>query len=218
MIALYRYLFTSVLHSQLYLPPVLFFLIALSVGTSAGSGPLLHAYSFCVLAVLACTTWLTVAIINHESTIQRHLVIVTAGNARRVLAMSIAVASSGCLLMTAIGLVYPILTGRYAVTAGAISAGATAQVAVGLLGISLGLLTSRLVIPRIGVAVLTATTVLVALLIVPEASPANMLIRLLNNASSPAGIACMLAGLTAISAAVLGAATVATHLISSRRE
>jgi hypothetical protein len=217
-IALYRYLLISVLLSQRYLPPVLVFLVALFTGTSADSGPLLHAYSFCVLAVVACSTWLAVAVVNHENAIQRQVVIVTAGSAQRVLAVTVAVALTGCLFMIAVGLVYPTVTGRHVVTAGAVAAGAAAQLAAALIGISLGLLTSRLVIPRVGVAVLTAVLVLVVLLVVRDASPVGPLIRLLDRASSPASIAGRLAGLTAISAAVLAASAIATHLIARRRE
>jgi hypothetical protein len=64
--AFYRYLLRSVLLSQRYLPPTLFFLAALAVGTSSDSGPLESSYAFCVLAMLVCTTWLTVSIVNHE--------------------------------------------------------------------------------------------------------------------------------------------------------
>jgi hypothetical protein len=69
--ALYRYLLTSVLLSQRYLPPTLLFLAAMAVGTTSDNGPLESSYAFCVLAMLVCSTWLTVSIVNHEDPTQR---------------------------------------------------------------------------------------------------------------------------------------------------
>jgi hypothetical protein len=216
--ALYRYVFASVVLSQRYLPPILLFFAALAVGTSGGSGPLLHSYAFCLFAVTACSTWLTAAVVNHESPVQRQVVIVTAGSAARVLIMTVAVAFTGSLFMVALGLVYPILAGRHAVTAGVVTAGAVAELSAALLGVALGLLTSRLVIPRLGVAVLVGVGVFLVLAIVRQVSPLAALVRLLDNASAPAAITGQLAGLTAISAAVFAAAAMAAHLVASRRE
>ncbi|MEI8409867.1 MULTISPECIES: ATP-binding cassette domain-containing protein [unclassified Kribbella] len=82
-IAFYRYLLISVLLSQRYLPPTLIFLAAMAVGTTSDSGPLQESYAFCVLAMLVCTTWLTVSIVNHEDPTQRKITLVMLGGSLR---------------------------------------------------------------------------------------------------------------------------------------
>jgi hypothetical protein len=217
LIALYRYLLAGSVQSQRYVPPTLVFLAALSVGTSSDNGPLLRTYSFCVAAVLACSTWLTVTVVGQEHPVQRQVVVVASGSARRVLAATVAVALTGCLFLIAIGLVYPLLVGDHAVTAGALVAGAVAQFAAALVGTALGLLTSRLVVPRLGVAVVAAVAVLLAMLLVRWISPINPLVRLLSTAGEPGVTAVPLAVLTGLSAALLAVSAVITQWVSARR-
>ncbi len=218
MIALYRYQLSGLLLSQRYLPPVLVFLAALSVGTSSDTSPLLHAYSFCVAAIFACALWLAVAVVNHENPVQRQVIVVSAGSSRRVLTVTVAVALTGCLFLTAIGLVYPMLVGQRTVTAGTVAAGAVAQMSAACVGTAVGLVTSRLVITRLGVAVVVAVAALLAMLLVGWISPISPLIRLLADAGSPGGIAVRLGALAVVSAAMLAAGTVLTRLVSDRRE
>ncbi len=218
MIALYRYQLSSLLLSQRYLPPVLVFLAALSVGTSSDSSPLLHAYSFCVAAILACSMWLTVAVVNHENPVQRQVIVVAAGSSRRVLAVTVAVTLTGCALLTAIGLVYPMIIGQRTVTAGVVVAGTVAQLSAASVGVAVGLLTSRLVITRVGVAVVVAVGALLAMLLVGWISPISPLIRLLTDAASAGGIAVRLGALAAVSLTMLAAGTAVTHLVAGRRE
>ncbi|WP_350275367.1 hypothetical protein [Kribbella sp. HUAS MG21] len=155
MSALYRYLLTTVLLSQRYLPPTLIFLAAMAVGTTSDSGPLQSSYAFCVLAMLVCTTWLTVAIVNHEDPTQRKITLVMTGSSLRVLAITVAVVLTWCVPLLVIGLVYPIVTGKHVVTAGDLGVGAAAQLGAAMIGVAIGLLCSRLVIARIGIAMLT---------------------------------------------------------------
>lgn len=218
MIALYRYQLTSMVLSQRYLPPALVYLAALSVGTSSDNGPLLRSYSFCVAAVLACSTWLAVSVVNHEDPVQRQVTTVAAGGSRRMLGAAIAVTFTGCLFLTALGLIYPILTGDHVVTAGAVLVGAVAQLAAALVGTALGLLTSRLVIPRLGIAMVVAVTALLAILLVRWISPVSPLIRLLSNATSPDSTTIPLTALTAVSVAILAVSAIITQRVADRRE
>lgn len=217
MIGLYRYLLAGWVLSQRYVPPVLVFLAALSVGTGSDSGPLLRTYSFCVGAVLACGAWLAVTVVNHEDPVQRQVVTVAAGSARRVLAATVAVALTGCLFLIALGLFIPLLVGHHTVTAGVLAAGAVAQFAAALVGTALGLLVSRSVIPRLGIAVATAVAALLAMLLIGWISPINPLIRLLSNAGTPGGVAVRLVVLTGLSAALLAVGAAITQWVASRR-
>jgi hypothetical protein len=214
-IALYRYLLLSVLLSQRYLPPTLIFLAAMAVGTTSDSGPLESSYAFCVLAVLVCTTWLTVAIVNQVDPTQHKITLVTIGSSFRVLATTVAVVVTWSLPLVAIGLLYPIATGNHVVTAGALTTGAVAQLAATMTGTSIGLLCSRLVIPRIGIAMLTAAAALLAVLLIRWISPIRPLMTIL---SDDRATAVPLTLLTALSAVILTAALFATRTLADRKE
>ncbi|MFI7062294.1 hypothetical protein ACIBL3_15020 [Kribbella sp. NPDC050124] len=218
MTALYRYLITSVLLSQRYLPPTLIFLAALAVGTTSDSGPLESSYAFCVLAMLVCSTWLTVAIVNHEDATQHQIILVLIGDSLRVLAVTVAVVLTWCVPLLVIGLAYPIVTGKHVVTFGALAVGAAAQLSAAMVGSAIGLLCSRLVIPRIGLATLTAAAGILAVLLLRWLSPIRPLMTLLSNEHPPADNAVPLILLTALSAVLLVAALLATRVLADRKE
>ncbi len=218
MSALYRYLLTSVLLSQRYLPPTLIFLAAMAVGTTSDNGPLQSSYSFCVLAMLVCTTWLTVSIVNHEDPTQRKITLVMIGSSLRVLTMTVAVVITWCVPLLVIGLVYPIVTGKHDVTAGDLAVGAAAQLGAALIGIAIGLLCSRLVIPRIGVAMLTAAAAILAVLLLRWISPIRPIMTVLSDEKSAGANAVPLTLLAALSAILLSVAVLATKLLADRKE
>ncbi|RZT12034.1 hypothetical protein EV649_7690 [Kribbella sp. VKM Ac-2569] len=218
MSALYRYLLTSVLLSQRYLPPTLIFLAAMAVGTTSDNGPLQSSYSFCVLAMLVCTTWLTVSVVNHEDPTQRKITLVMIGSSLRVLTTTVAVVITWCVPLLVIGLVYPIVTGKHVVTAGDLAVGAAAQLGAAMIGIAIGLLCSRLVIPRIGVAMLTAAAAILAVLLLRWISPIRPIMTVLSDEKSAGANAVPLTLLAALSAILLSAAVLATKLLADRKE
>jgi hypothetical protein len=216
--ALYRYLMASVLLSQRYLPPTLIFLAAMAVGTTSDNGPLQSSYAFCVLAMLVCTTWLTVSILNHEDPTQHKITLVMIGSSLRVLAITVTVVLTWCVPLVVAGIVYPIVTGKHVVTAGDLVVGAAAQTGAAMIGIAIGLLCSRLVIPRIGIAMLTAAAAILAVLLLRWISPIRPLMTLLSDGRTPGGTAVPLTLLTAVAAAILIAAVFATRTLADRRE
>jgi hypothetical protein len=216
--ALYRYLLTSVLLSQRYLPPTLIFLAALAVGTTSDNGPLQSSYAFCVLAMLVCTTWLTVSIVNHEDPTQRQITVVTMGSSLRVLATTVAVVVTWCVPLLIIGLVYPIVTGNHVVTAGTLAVGAAAQLGAALIGATIGLLCSRLVIRRIGIAMLTAAAAILAVLLLRWISPIRSIMTVLSNDKTAGAHAVPLTLLAALSVVLLVAAVFVTKALADRKE
>ncbi|MFC9691194.1 hypothetical protein ACFTSF_21760 [Kribbella sp. NPDC056951] len=219
MSALYRFLLTSVLLSQRYLPPTLIFLAALAVGTTSDTGPLQSAYAFCVLAMLVCTTWLTVSIVNHEDPTQRRITLVMIGSSAKVLAVTVAVILTWCVPLIVIGICYPLVTGKHVVNAGILTVGVVAHLTAALVGIAIGLLCSRLVIPRIGVAMLTAAAAILAVLLIRWISPIRALMSVLSDRErSPAESAVPLTLLAVLSAAILTAALFTTRALSDRKE
>jgi hypothetical protein len=215
--ALYRYLLTSVLLSQRYLPPTLIFLAVLAVGVTSDNGPLQSSYAFCVLAVLVCSTWLAVSIINHEDPTQRKITVVMIGDSLRVLAITVAVVLTWSVPLVIVGLIYPLVTGRHAVTAGDLAIGAVAQLAAAMIGTAIGLFCSRLVIPRIGIATLTAAAAILAVLLIQWISPIRPMMKLLSNHQPPGQNAIPLALLTVLCAAVLAIAVLATRTVADRK-
>ncbi|RZU10898.1 hypothetical protein EV645_6055 [Kribbella rubisoli] len=218
MTALYRYLVTSVLLSQRYLPPTLIFLAAMAVGTTSDNGPLQSSYAFCVLAMLVCTTWLTVSIVNHEDPTQRQITVVTMGSSLRVLATTVAVVVTWCVPLLIIGLVYPIVTGNHVVTAGTLAVGAAAQLGAALIGATIGLLCSRLVIRRIGIAMLTAAAAILAVLLLRWISPIRSIMTVLSNDKTAGANAVPLTLLAALSVVLLVAAVFVTKALADRKE
>ena len=218
MTALYRYLMASVLLSQRYLPPTLIFLAAMAVGTTSDNGPLQSSYAFCVLAMLVCTTWLTVSLVNHEDPTQHKITLVMIGSSLRVLAITVTVVLTWCVPLLVVGIVYPLVTGKHVFTAGDLVVGAAAQLAAAMIGIAIGLLCSRLVIPRIGIAMLTAAAAILAVLLLRWISPIRPLMTLLSDGRTPGGTAAPVTLLTALAAAILIAALFATKALADRRE
>lgn len=218
MTALYRYLMTSVLLSQRYLPPTLIFLAAMAVGTTSDNGPLQSSYAFCVLAMLVCTTWLAVSIVNHEDRTQYQITLVMIGSMVRVLAMTVAVVLTWCVPLVVIGLIYPIVTGQHDVTTGDVVVGAAAQLGAAMIGVAIGLLCSRLIIPRIGIAMLTAAAAILAVLLIRWISPIRPLMTVLSNERSAAHNAEALTLLAALCLAFLLAAVFVTRAVADRKE
>lgn len=218
MSALYRYFMTSVLLSQRYLPPTLIFLAAMAVGTTSDNGPLQSSYSFCVLAMLVCSTWLSVSIVNHEDPTQHKITLVMIGSSLRVLANTVVVVLSWCVPLLVIGLVYPIVLGKHAFTSGDLVVGAAAQLGAAMIGSAIGLLCSRLVIPRIGIAMLTAAAAILAVLLIRWISPIRTLMKVLADGHPAGDNGLPVTLLTALAAAMLAAALFATRALADRRE
>lgn len=217
MTALYRYQLTSVLLSQRYLPPTLIFFGVMAVGTTSDNGPLQSSYAFGVLVMVVCSTWLTVAVVNQEDPTQHRITLVMVGDSLRVLLTTITVVLTWCLPLLAFGLIIPLVTGKHVVTAGNLVVGAAAQLASALVGIAIGVLCSRLVIRRIGIAMLTAATALLILLI-RGISPIRALMQVLSDDRSAAANAGPIALLAVLCLVILAVSVLLTRTIADRKE
>jgi hypothetical protein len=203
-IALVRYTLATVVLSQRFLPPVLLFLAALFIFTSRDNGPLVPVYALSSAAVFVCATWLTVAIVNAEDPVQRSVTSVTAGGSGRVLVASVWVACGWLVVITVVGLAYPLTSGQHPVGPAVFALGAAAELTSGCTGVAIGLLCSRLVIRRAGWSALTALAAVLAFLLVPHLPPINPVFRLLANGTSAGPL--------------LVGATVLTRFVALRRD
>jgi hypothetical protein len=179
MTALVRYVLAGLGTSQRYVPPALLFVISVVALTSGGPASLVPSYSVSTLAQFICMTWLTVVLVNAEDPVQRAITAVAAQGSRRVLLADVCAALLVSATLTAFGLTYPIAVGAHPVTASAVGAGLVAMMTGGLSGIAIGLLCSRLVMPRSGYALFAAFGLVLAVLLVPWVPPVNPMLRIL---------------------------------------
>jgi hypothetical protein len=78
MIALTRYTFATMLHSQRYVAPVLLFMGIVGVLASNDNGPVAPVYASSAAALFVCSTWLTIALLSVEDPTHRMITVVTA--------------------------------------------------------------------------------------------------------------------------------------------
>ena len=218
MTALVRYMLAGLGASQRYLPPALLFVISVVALTSGGGASLVPSYSAGALAQFICMTWLTVVLVNAEDPVQRAMTTVAAQGSFRVLFANVWAAVLVSVTLMVFGLAYPITVGAHPVTTSAVVVGVVAQLTGGLSGIAIGLLCSRLVMPRLGYALFTAFGMVLVVLLVPWVPPINPMLRILssdpetNNLLPPLGI------YAGISVAILAVSMALTQNIAERHE
>ena len=213
MSALVWYSLSLLGRGQSYLAPLLLFATALTVLTTNDSGALTATYAACAMAQLICMTWLTIATMNAEDTVQRLVTTVNAGGARRVLLAGVLAAALICAALTVAGTIYPVWAGHHTVTAPAVVVGVASQLACGAVGTAVGLLCSRRMIPRAGYALLLAVVLLGLIFLAPWLPPIGPLLTLLSADRPPSTMLAPVAALTALALALLAAsfAAVAAH-------
>lgn len=219
MIALIRYTFATVLHTQRYLAPLLLFMGLMGVLTVNGSGPLPPAYASSAGALFVSSTWLTIAVMSLDDPPQRAIVVITAGGrSLRVLLATIGTVLLSCLVLMGFGLLFPLWVGDYAVTATDLLLGIEAQLTCALVGIAIGVLCSRLVFRRQGYALVAALALMTAALFVKGAPPVNRLFTLMSTTPDATKLLAPAGAMLAVSAMILAGFTAATHFVAARRE
>lgn len=216
MTAVFRYVLATVLHSQRYVAPAVFFVAIVAILTASDSGPLLQTYSASAAAMVAGAVWLTVAVVGVEEPVGRSVLVVAAGRSRDVLLATVAVVFVFCVVLGAVGLVYPLYTGSHRVTPGAVALGAVAELTSACVGIGLGLLCSRLVVPRPGFSMLLGLALVLATLVLPW-MPVYPMLRAMS-AEHHGGHGTVFAVCTTLGVAVLAAGTAVTQFVGARRD
>ncbi|MEU7471095.1 hypothetical protein AB0A94_21610 [Streptomyces sp. NPDC044984] len=217
MIALIRYLSTVLLLSQRYLAPLLLFLGLVAVLTSSDSGPLTATYASVAGAMLPCSVWLTMALTGLEDRAHRSIVAVSAGGHLRVLLATAGTAAVWCLLLTATGLVLPLLSGTHAPGLADLVLGTVAQLVCAFTGMAVGLVCSRLVFRRRGHALVLALVLLLALLLGKGVSPVNIMLTRLQNAPDAASAVAPTSVQLTVAAGLLATAVAVTQAITRRK-
>jgi hypothetical protein len=214
--AAFRYVLATVLHSQRYVAPAVFFVAVLAILTASDSGPLLQTYSASAAAMLASAVWLTVAIVGVEEPVGRSVLVVAVGRSRDVLLATVAVVFVFCLVLAAVGLVYPIYTGSHEVARRSVELGGVAELTCACVGTGLGLVCSRLVIARPGFSMVIGLTLVLATLVSPWL-PVFPMLRSMgaehHGSHGPVFAVCAVLGV-----AVLAAGTAVAQFVGSRRD
>ena len=217
MIALVRYMFTVLLLSQRYLAPLLLFLGLVVVLTNSDTGPLAATYATVAGAMLPCSAWLTMALVDVEDRSHRSIIVVSAGSHLRVLLATVGAAAVWCLLLTVTGLVLPLMFGRHAPGLADLALGAEAQLTSAFTGVAIGLICSRLVFRKRGYALVLALVLLLAALVGKGFSPVNVMFTQLLNVSNSAVVLLPAGVLLAAAAGFLAAGVAVTQTIALRK-
>ncbi|WP_371479864.1 ABC transporter [Kitasatospora sp. NBC_00315] len=184
MTALTRYQLELLLRSWGWLPPFLAYVLLMVVGVSAGD-PLLGALGYGAPVLLPVTAWYTRCALTAEPPAARACRVAPAGAARVQLASLLAALTAGLLSAVAgLAVLWPLCGpvadpgAPAAPLAGALSAGLLASVVCVLLGLAVGALCNRPVLPRAqyGLPLALAGAVLA---LVASGSPANAAVRAL---------------------------------------
>jgi hypothetical protein len=214
-VALLRYLTADVLRSQRWVPPVLCFLIAISVG-DAGGGSALSCYGTTSAAMLAIALWLTMVVTGSEDPVQTAITVVTVGGPTRVRLAKIATAYLACLPLVLFAVGWPLLVGGHAANVSAVAAGLVAHLVTALTGVGFGALLSRQVLRHTAWAVLFGVGICVAELAIPDCPPARQLLTALG-ADHPHHLAAAIAVTAAQAVAIAAVTIVGAHRIARSR-
>ncbi|GEB51962.1 hypothetical protein SCA03_45130 [Streptomyces cacaoi] len=174
--ALVRYTLATALHSQRYVAPMLLFAGLLGVLTVNGNGPLPPAYAASAGALFVCSTWLTTSMLAMDAPSQRAIVAANVGGTAKTLIGTVVAALLSCLGLLALGLLFPLWVGAYDPLPADFLLGAEVQLTGALAGAAVGVLCSRLVFRRQGYALVTALTLVLALLFIKGLPPMNLLL------------------------------------------
>ncbi len=210
-LAVARFLADDVLRSQRYLLPLLVLAGVLAVLFGGDPGPPPAPWAVSALALYPTSAWLALVVANTETPEQRTVTVASAGGPGRVAAGTLLVALAGGLLLAAISVVWPAVTGAHPYPPRILLLGALAHVAAAGTGAAVGLLCARPLVARIGWSFSIAVTVVVVTAVQPWLPPVGTAVGALAD-DGPPPVGAALLGL-----ALAGAAAVVTWAVDRRR-
>lgn len=210
-IAVARYYVVLLARSQRWLPPVLFYGIALAIDSGGGDSAA-DAFAYSAAFLLPVSAWLTRALLTAEPPEAAAITATAAGPARARLAALSAATSYG-LLCALLGALVAAVTGPGG--ASTLLDGLCTEVICVLLGTAAGVLSAPPLVPAAGWGVLLAGLLALGLL-VARFSPASMGIRALTRVSNGGSANFPLAALP-IALVVVAAVWAATTAAAVRR-
>ncbi|MGK5629476.1 hypothetical protein [Streptomyces sp. URMC 123] len=182
MIAVARYALADFLRSQRFLPPLVAFLGLQAILHASSPGPALSAYGLSCAALLPVAVWTTLALHRTEDPLQTTVTVVNARGHRRALTGTTGAAVAGPLVLSVIGLAWPMVAHARLYAPADVAIGLAAHLICGITGVALGTCCARPVIGRQGYAFAAASLLALTALVARPLTPANRTIRLLSAA------------------------------------
>ncbi|RSD20148.1 hypothetical protein [Amycolatopsis eburnea] len=164
MLAMTRYYFVLLGHSQRYLPALLAYLALCVILYADPNSPPLPLFGVSAGGLLVVSCWLTIALLDIEDPVQRLVTLSHARHWRRLVTGAILAVLACSLVLTVITEVWSALK-SLKVQPSALGIGLLAHLACALLGIAIALPCSRLLVHRIGWTVLAAVITLIVVLL-----------------------------------------------------
>ncbi|NBH02547.1 hypothetical protein [Amycolatopsis sp. SID8362] len=164
MLAMTRYYFVLLGHSQRYLPALLAYLALCVILYADPNSPPLPLFGVSAGGLLVVSCWLTIALLDIEDPVQRLVTLSHARHWRRLVTGAILTVLACSLVLTVITEVWSALK-SFKVQPSALGIGLLAHLACALLGIAIALPCSRLLVHRIGWTVLAAVVTLIVVLL-----------------------------------------------------
>ncbi|WP_410634605.1 hypothetical protein [Amycolatopsis sp. cmx-4-83] len=164
MLAMTRYYFVLLGHSQRYLPALLAYLALCVILYADPNSPPLPLFGVSAGGLLVVSCWLTIALLDIEDPVQRLVTLSHARQWRRMITGAVLAVLACSLVLTVITEVWSALK-SFKVQPSALGIGLLAHLACALLGIAIALPCSRLLVGRIGWTVLAAVITLVVVLL-----------------------------------------------------
>jgi len=214
--ALVRYVGADALRSQRWLAPLLSYLAVLAV-LDATSGPVRSTYATSAVLLVPVATWVTVVVNQSEDPVQTWITTTSAGSDTRLRLAKLVTAGLGCAALGAVAVVAPVLTTSHHWSATDLGLGTLAHLLCGAVGVAFGALCSRPVIRRTAWAVLAATALSLADVLIPNAPPARQLLALLE-AAHPGHLGASLAVTSVETVAVCALVTAGAVTLAQRRD
>jgi hypothetical protein len=182
-VALIRYLTADALRAERWVAPGVLFLLVTIARTPDG-GNALGGYGLTAAVLLPIAIWMSITISNSEDPIQTAITVVTVGSALVVRIGKLALAYLTCVVLAAIGVVWPLLTGHPAGPAD-ILAGVAGHLLTALAGVGFGSLLTRPVLRTPAWVVLIGLTFCVLEFLAPGLPPVRP-VAILFAADAPA--------------------------------
>jgi hypothetical protein len=214
-VALMRYLAVDALQAGRWVAPLAVFLVLTVTGTAVGETTL-GDYGFTVTALLPVSMWLTIAVLNSEDPVQTEITTVTVGNAFLVRLAKLLVAYAGGQVLTAIAVLWPLLTGQRASEADLL-AGVLAHLLSCLAGVAFGSLAGRPLLRAPTWAVIIGITVFLMEILVPGVPPVRPIAVSFSSDPTTPEVFDMLAGVAVRTMAGAAVLVGLGHWLAQRR-
>ncbi|AEA22918.1 MULTISPECIES: hypothetical protein [Pseudonocardia] len=211
-VAVSRFLLSDLYRSQRAIVPVVGQAVLLAVLFGGDPGPLPAPWAASALALYPIAAWLGIVVANTEDPVQRHVTVVSAGGVRRVVGGVLLLAVAGDVVLSALSVVWPMVTTHYPHPLSVLALGFGAHLACALTGTAVGLLCARPLIGKVGWSLLAAGTVVVVTGTQSRVPPVGTVVRAITQGGLPGSGTVVVTGVALGALLAVGAAAVSARV------